>query len=69
MKYRRPGKLRPFERPRDALLAAILILGLGAGGYALTHTYAFFIGGVVAIVSAFIQHRRTKQTTRSPDVG
>jgi hypothetical protein len=73
MKYHRPGKLRPSERPFAMRRFAILIVVLGVGGDVVTHNYAFIVGGVVGVLigvlAAFLQRRRSPRTTSSADVG
>jgi hypothetical protein len=73
MKYRRPGKIRPFKRLPARSLVAVVILALGVAGDVITHDYAFIVGGAIgvltAVIPAVLQRRRRQQTASTPDIG
>ena len=61
MKFRRPRKLRPFERVFDAIVLALLLLALAIAGYELGLGLAGLAGGLVAVTQGALQHHKSKR--------
>jgi len=61
MKFRRPRKLRPFERVSDALVLVLLLLALAIAGYELRLGLAGLAGGLVAVTLGALQHHKSKR--------
>jgi len=58
------GKLRPFERPRDAVLACLAIGVLVAFSYAVGAGWWPPVGGVIVAVGLDFLRRRNLRTAR-----
>jgi hypothetical protein len=59
-------KLRPYEKPLDAFILAVVLLVLAGAGYELGGGFAGLAGGLVAVTSGAIQHYRRSRRS-SPD--
>jgi hypothetical protein len=61
MKFRRPRKLRPFERLSEAFVLVLLVLVMTFVGYELNLGLAGLAGGLVVVIQGAAERRKSKR--------